>query len=69
MKKKIKAEDTPSVPRGNLSDERYIKALEESNKTLNSENRRLVNMLISQLNKREKEADKCAKCLLKDKKI
>ncbi len=34
-----------SVPRKGLSDERYIKALETSNRTLNSENRRLVRLL------------------------
>jgi hypothetical protein len=36
-----------SVARGKLSAERYIKALEVSNRTLNSENRRLVKMLLS----------------------
>jgi hypothetical protein len=67
MKKQKETDDKPSVHRETQSDERYIKALEESNKTLNAENRRLVNVLISQLNLRDKEADKCAKCLLKEK--
>jgi hypothetical protein len=34
-----------SVSRNGMDDQRYIKALEASNKTLNSENRRLVRLL------------------------
>ena len=37
--------DTVSVCRRDMTDERYIKALETSNKTLNSENRRLVRLV------------------------
>ncbi|MDR1938743.1 MAG: hypothetical protein LBQ73_09660 [Tannerellaceae bacterium] len=59
----MKAEGNATVERKNLTDGRYIKALEESNKVLNAENRRLVGMLISQLNRREKELDKCTKCI------
>jgi len=58
-------EERVCVERGKMNDDKYIKALEESNKVLSSENRRLVSMLIQQLNRREGEADKCAKCLLK----
>ena len=36
---------TVSVSRSGMTDERYITALEKSNKTLNSENRRLVRLL------------------------
>ena len=36
---------TISVPRNGLTIEQYIERLEESNKTLNSENRRLVKLL------------------------
>lgn len=34
-----------SVSRSGMNDERYISALEKSNKTLNNENRRLVKLL------------------------
>jgi hypothetical protein len=61
----MKDKEVVSVCRGNMNDARYIEALENSNKTLSAENRRLVRVLLSILNKREKEADKCAKCLLK----
>ncbi len=37
--------ELPSVVRNGKSDERYIKALETSNKTLNRENRRLVRLV------------------------
>lgn len=37
--------DTVSVPRRGMTDQRYIAALETSNKTLNSENRRLVRLV------------------------
>lgn len=37
--------DTVSVPRRGMTDQRYIKALETSNRTLNSENRRLVRLV------------------------
>jgi hypothetical protein len=59
-----KGKQTAVVP-GMLSAERYIQVLEASNRTLNAENRRLVNMLLSILDKREREADQCAKCSLK----
>lgn len=36
---------TVTVSRNGHSDERYIKALETANKTLNSENRRLIRLL------------------------
>lgn len=43
---KEQADDNPvSVSRSDKTDERYIKALETSNKTLNSENRRLIRLL------------------------
>jgi hypothetical protein len=57
-----------SVKRNEMSDAKYIKALEDSNRTLSVENRRLVGVLIAQLNHREKEADRCAKCLLNQQK-
>lgn len=38
-------DNTVSVSRTGMTDERYISALEQSNKTLNSENRRLVRLL------------------------
>lgn len=38
-------EVTVTVSRNGHSDERYIKALETANKTLNSENRRLIRLL------------------------
>lgn len=38
-------EETVSVSRNGRSDKRYISALEDSNKVLNSENRRLVRLL------------------------
>ena len=65
LTKAVKYKEKVSVQRGMLSAERYIQALECSNRTLNAENRRLVNVLLSMLNKREKEADQCAKCSLK----
>lgn len=40
-----KADNGVSVSRSDISDSRYIKALERSNRTLNSENRRLAKML------------------------
>jgi len=43
---KESSKNTVSVTRGKLTDEAYIKALEASNKTLGSENRRLVSELI-----------------------
>ena len=39
------AEKTVSVSRTSMTNEQYISALEQSNKTLNSENRRLVRLL------------------------
>lgn len=36
---------TVTVSRNGHSDERYIKALEQANRTLNSENRRLIRLL------------------------
>lgn len=36
---------TVTVQRNGHSDERYIKALEQANRTLNSENRRLIRLL------------------------
>ena len=36
---------TVTVQRNGRSDERYIKALEQANRTLNSENRRLIRLL------------------------
>lgn len=38
-------DNTVSVSRAGMTDERYISALEQSNKTLNTENRRLVRLL------------------------
>jgi protein involved in polysaccharide export with SLBB domain len=64
-----KNQEKVSVERGRMNDARYINALEASNRGLNSENRRLVNLLISIIEKREKELDKCSKCLLKNKQI
>lgn len=37
--------ETVTVQRNGHSDERYIKALEQANRTLNSENRRLIRLL------------------------
>lgn len=42
----VKADGNVSVTRGKMTDEAYIKALENSNKTLGSENRRLVSEII-----------------------
>jgi DNA gyrase/topoisomerase IV subunit A len=58
------------VIRGKKSDAQYIKALEESNKVLSSENRRLVRLRLRELDAIEREkrntAYNCAKCLLKN---
>lgn len=41
----IEPRETPSVSRNGRTDESYIQALERANKTLNSENKRLVRLL------------------------
>ncbi len=41
----IEMPSCPTVSRNNRSDEQYVKALENANKSLNGENRRLVRLL------------------------
>jgi hypothetical protein len=65
MKSKTDKGEQTTVVSGTLSIGRYIQMLEASNRALNAENRRLVNMLLYILDKREREADQCEKCSLK----
>jgi hypothetical protein len=62
-------EETVCVCRGKMNDAQYIKALEQSNKTLGSENRRLVKLRITEWGQVEKAKIKnalnCSKCLIK----
>lgn len=54
IQKAMETEERVSVSRNGMSDQQYIAALENSNKCLSKENRRLVNLLTKQNSKLKK---------------